>query len=115
MHEDTMLSERARAQDALRFDKLLVSLIVSMALSFAACACTSQGASLTSDRKQCVPGNLVESLSRAVDPFKGRRSNQAGPESRSRIVIQAILNATNRSRVVQRASQGAQSRARSVS
>ena len=73
-----MLSKRARAQNAFRFEKLFVLLIISMALSFAACACTSQRASLTSDRKQCGPGNLVESLSRPVDLFNRRRSNQAG-------------------------------------
>ena len=41
MHEETMQTERTRAHDARRVEKLFVLLIVSMGLSFAARACTA--------------------------------------------------------------------------
>ena len=61
------------------------------------------------------PGNLVESLSRAVDPFKKRRSHQAGRRKSLKDRHSSHLSATNRWRGVQRASQGAPNRARGVS
>ena len=110
MHEETMLTERTKSQDASRFERPFVLFIVSMGPSFVCYARARPKASrsVRSKNERGAPGNLVENRSRDVD----RASQNA--QYRSRDLNRGRQDANSCARGVNRATQGAKSRSTGV-